>query len=73
MYFGFFSGVCNSSTHLISWLRFLIRYGLCDSPDPDSSSCQVSSIGVSILSSKCQLATAAPVTRSSILSLGAGA
>jgi len=61
--------------HLISWLRFLIRSGLCDSPDPDaeSSSCQDSGSSFPILSSKCQLATAAPVTRSSILSSGAGA
>lgn len=61
--------------HLISWLRFLIRSGLCDSPDPDaeSSSCQDSGSSFPILSSKCQLATAAPVTRSSILFLGAGA
>lgn len=75
LYFCFVSGFVISGAHLISWLRFLIRYGLFDSPDPDSSSCQVSSIGssFSILSSKCQPATAAPVTRSSILSFGAGA
>jgi len=66
-------GFVISRGHLISWLRFLIRSGLCDSPDPGSSSCQDSGSSFSILSSKCQLPTAAPVTRSSILSSPAGA